>query len=320
MRSSRGFLSLIAFLMVLAFAGHSELTVCLDFFPNPNHVPLYAARELGWFAEEHLGVDIVVPANVSDPLKLVAARQFDVALTPQINYLIALSEGLPLIAVGALIDRNLGGLLSLTASGIEELDDLRGKKIGYSLAPLEPILWETMLAYGGVGIDEVELVNVGYNTVVALMTGSVDAIGAFRNYEVFQVELLGQQTTFFPQEDHGIPDTYDILIVCHPELMVERDAELQTFLAILARGVEQTKTDPEQAYSLFLQANTDLDDALNRLAFDATVPLFAAGLRHDCAPLWMALQDYLLERGIVERAFELDRLYSTALLPGEEEE
>jgi putative hydroxymethylpyrimidine transport system substrate-binding protein len=295
----------------------SEVSLCLDFFPNPNHAPLYVAAKQGWFDEAGLTVDLVVPANVSDPLKLAAAGRFDVALTPQINYLIARSQGLPLIAIGALIDRNLGGLLARTSEGIVDLADLRGKRIGYSLAPLEPILWETMLSCAGVDIHEVELVNVGYNTVPSLLSGGVDAIGAFRNYEAIQLELLGEQATFFPQEVYCIPDTYDILLVCRASLVEERPDALRGLLAAVARGVGMTRSSPNDALALFLQANPDLDDELNRRSFAATVPLFATGLQLDDPEQWAAMQTYLFEHGLIDHVFDLDVLYTAELLPPE---
>ena len=292
-----------------------ELTVCLDFFPNPNHVPLYVAQESGWFSEAGLSVDIVIPANVSDPLKLVAAGRFDVALTPQINYMIALSEGLPLQCIGALIDRNLGGLLARGGDGITTLDDLRGLRIGYSLAPLEPVLWTTMLACAGVGIDEVTLVNVGYNTVVSLLSGAVDAIGAFRNYERLQVELLGEEAVFFPQEEHCVPDTYDITLVVRRDVSEGAAHDLRILLEVLARAVDATLERPDEAYALFLAAHPDLDDELNRGSFEATLPLYAAGLRHDDPVQWMTLQDYLFHHELIGRVFEPDELLDATFLP-----
>ena len=77
----------------------APLTVCLDYLPNPNHVPLYAGLDAGAFAARGLDIDLLVPANPSDPVKLVAARAVDIALTPQINYLMARAEGLPLVAI-----------------------------------------------------------------------------------------------------------------------------------------------------------------------------------------------------------------------------
>ena len=45
----------------------------LDWFPNPDHVPLYAAQAEGYFAQGGLRVTLQVPANPDDPLKLTAA-------------------------------------------------------------------------------------------------------------------------------------------------------------------------------------------------------------------------------------------------------
>lgn len=299
--------------------GGRPLRVSLDFFPNPNHVPLYVATEEELFSDRGLEVELIVPANPSDPVKLAAARTFDIALTPQINYLIARAEGLPLIAVGALIDRSLGGLLALGGDGIASIEDLSGRRIGYSLTPLEPILWESMLDCGGVSIDEVDLINVRYATVAALLSGAVDAIGAFRNFETIQVELRNEEPVFFPQEAYCVPETFDIILVVHPDLIAEREPELRAFLEALSEAIARTREDPASAFSRFLDAQPDLDDELNRRAFDATLPLFAAGLGHDAPEIWTELQSYLRSNGLMSAELPLEGLYTTALLPGEED-
>lgn len=312
----------LAFLLIGILHTREEtrpLRVSLDFFVNPNHIPLVVCRELGFFAEEGLEVEWFVPADPSDPVKLAASRAVDVALTPQINYMIARSEGLPLIAIGALIDHGLGGLLSLRQHGVETIDDLRGKRIGYSLTPLEPILWESMLDCGGVSIDEVDLINVRYATVAALLSGAVDAIGAFRNFETIQVELRNEEPVFFPQEAYCVPETFDIILVVHPDLIAEREPELRAFLEALSEAIARTREDPASAFSRFLDAQPDLDDELNRRAFDATLPLFAAGLGHDAPEIWSELQSYLRSNGLMSAELPLEGLYTTALLPGEED-
>ena len=296
------------------------LRVCLDFFPNPNHVPLYVAIVDGLFEASGLEGELIVPANPSDPVKLAAARTVDVALTPQINYLMARSEGLPLVSIGALIDRNLGGLLALGGSGIADVTDLAGRRIGYSLAPLEPILWETMLRCAGISVDEVELINVGYATVASLLAGSVDAIGAFRNFEPVQVELQGKPPVFFPQEDHCIPLTYDIILVVHPDLVEERAGDLRLLLEALSEAITFTRVDPEGAFVRFVAANPDLEDELNRRSFEATVPLFAIGLRHDDEAVWETLQTYLVEQELMGISLPMSELYTAALLELCEEE
>ncbi len=295
-----------------------KLQVMLDFFVNPNHVPLMVAVENGFFAQEGIEVEILVPGNPSDPVKLAAAGTIDIALTPQINFLIAKSAGLPLIAVGSLIDGPLGGLLSLREAEIETLSDLRGRRIGYSLAPLEPTLWRTMLASVGVESDEFELVNVGFNTVLSLLTHGVDAIGAFRNFELLQVALLDHEPVYFPQEDYGVPDTAEIILVANPNLIEEYPTWIRAFLNGLSRGITFTKEHPKAAYSLFLSAHPDLDDELNHRAYDATLPLYADEASLPGQQAWEELQYYLVKYGLMEETFPLEELYITTSLSTEE--
>jgi len=291
------------------------LSIVLDFFPNPNHAPLYVAMGEGFFRSRGLDVKLIVPADPSTPVTLAAARTFDVALTPQINYLIAKSEGLPLLSIGALIDRNLGGLLALGDAGISAMGDLAGRRIGYSLAPLEPLLWRTMLECAGVSAGDVELVNVRYATVAALLTHSIDAVGAFRNYETIQVELQGGDPVFFAQEEYCIPPTYDIVLVAHPDLVSQRPDDLRAFLAGLGEGIAYVQSHPATAFERFTTALPDLDDELNRRSFDATLPLYAPGARHDDPQVWRAMQSYLYDGGLMVRAFEVEELYTASLLP-----
>ena len=292
------------------------LRVCLDFFPNPNHVPLYVAAEA---LQGKLNIELIVPGDPSDPAKLAAARAVDVCLTPQMNYLIARSEGLPLVAIGALIGQGLGGLLALSGGPIASLSDLAGKRIGYSLEPLEPVLWRTMLRCAGVDAESVELIPIGFNTVASLLAGTVDAIGAFRNFEPIEVDLVGRPGIFFPQDAYCIPATYELLFAIHPDLAAERPEDLRTFLAAVADAVAALRIDPDAAFDAFLRANPDLDDELDRRAYAATLPLYAEGARHDDAGLWDALQAFLFENEIIGASSPVESLYRTDFLPLPEE-
>jgi putative hydroxymethylpyrimidine transport system substrate-binding protein len=307
--------------LLFAFqASAVPIRISLDYFANPNHIPLYVALDKGYFDEEGIEVDIFVPANPSDPVKLAAAQAVEIALTPQINYLISRSENLPLIAIGALIDQPLGGLLALRDHGIEALEDLSGKRIGYALAPLEPILWETVFECAGINPSGFELINVGFNTVTALLTGNVEAIGAFRNYEVLQIEELGYEPVFFPQEDYCVPTTYEILLVAHPDFLSGRGLEAAAFLRALVQAIDWTIANPEEALALFFDRFPDLEDELNRRSFEATLPLYAVGADHADEAIWVTMQTYLFENGLMGQQFSVNELYTDSLLPSEPKE
>ncbi len=292
----------------------APLTVCLDYLPNPNHVPLYAALESGVFASRGLDVRLVVPGSASDPAKLAAARSADLALTPQINYLIARAEGLPLVAIGVYVDSSLGGLLALSESGIATLADLAGRPIGYSLAPLEPALWKAMLGCADVDPVDIDLVNVGYGTVASLLAGSVAAIGAFRNVEPIQVQLLGRAPVFFPQEAFCVPETYDLVLVAHKDFVAERKADLAAFLAALEESIAATRAEPDDALAAFFRAFPELDDELDRLSFAATLPLYAADVHFSNPETWDGVQRFLVGAGLLGEAAPFESLVAPDLV------
>jgi len=68
-------LSTTAALILAAAPAFSQdkMTLLLDWFVNPDHGPIIVAQEKGYFAEQDLEVEVIAPADPSDPPKLVAA-------------------------------------------------------------------------------------------------------------------------------------------------------------------------------------------------------------------------------------------------------
>ncbi len=303
-------------------SAQSRLTLILDWLPNPNHVPLYVAQEMGFFAAEGLSVSLQAPTafDPSDPAKLTAAGRADLGITTPINLIIVRAQGVPLTAVGSLIQKPLGGLLALKERNIKTLADFQGRKIGYSLEPEEPVLWAAMLETAGLKPGDYQLINVGFDTLPALLTGQVDAIGAFRNVEKILIEVQEQkETVFFPFEGHGIPDHPQLIFIAN-ETTVQQKAELlRKFLRAVARAIVLTLQDPNRAFGLFLKANPDLqrDADLNRLFFDATIVFFQGAPCHNQLDKWARLQDFLFEKKLIEHTSDLTQLVNINLLPPE---
>ncbi|MCX8103515.1 MAG: ABC transporter substrate-binding protein [Candidatus Bipolaricaulota bacterium] len=318
-------LALCALLLLLSIApsvAQSPLMVVLDWLPNPNHVPLYVAQEMGFFRAEGLSVSLQAPTafDPSDPAKLAAAGRADLAITTPINLIVIRSQNVPLTAIGSLIQKPLGGLLALKERGIRTLKDFKGRKIGYSLEPEEPVLWTAMLETAGLKPGDYQLINVGFDTLPALLTGQVDAIGAFRNVEKILIEAQERkETVFFALEEHGIPDHPQLVFVANDTVAQQKSEFLRRFLRAVARAVALTLQDPNRAFALFLRANPDLqrDANLNRKFFDATLALFAGAPCHNQLDRWAKLQNFLFERKLIARPSELAQLVTVNLLPPE---
>ena len=85
----------------------------LDFFPNADHAPLYAAISHGDFRAAGLDVVPETPADPSEPLKLLAAGRVDMAISYEPEVLLARDRGLNLVAIGALVQRPLTSIIAL---------------------------------------------------------------------------------------------------------------------------------------------------------------------------------------------------------------
>ncbi|WP_182085321.1 ABC transporter substrate-binding protein [Aureimonas sp. ME7] len=251
-----------------------KLTVLLEWFVNPDHVPLVVAREKGFFAARDLDVDLVAPTDPSAPPRLVAAGQADVAIHYQPNLMLDTKAGLPLIRFGTLVETPLNTVMVKADGPIRSLADLKGAKIGYSVAGIEEALLSAMLGSAGLRLSDVELVNVNFALTPSLLSGNVDAtVGAFRNFELTQMRLEGSAgRTFFPEE-HGVP-AYDELIFVTAKDKIA-DPRLPRFLSAVEEAAIFATNHPDEARDLFFKAYPDLDDELNRRAFDDTLPRFA---------------------------------------------
>ena len=142
---------------------------------------------------------LVPPTDPDLPPRLLAAGKADAALSYQTQLYLLVDQGLPVRRTGTLINKPLNTLTALQRSGITKLTDLKGKKVGYSVAGTEEALIGTMLRHVGLSLADVTLVNVNFALVTALMSNEVDAvIGTFRTYEDIQLAQAGSAAGDLP--------------------------------------------------------------------------------------------------------------------------
>ncbi len=289
-------------------AALDKVSCMLDWFPNPDHAPLYVASAKGFFAQEGLEVDLMVPADPNDPLKLVAAGKVSFAISYQPSVITARSERLPVVSIGALVQHPLSSILYLKSSGFKTPADLKGKRIGYSVEPLYRVLFEAVAEKAGLTTSDYEIYRVGFNLAPSLLTGKVDAVvGAFRNYEAIQIELEGREVGIFPLEDHGIPDFYELVIITHPREIETHPKRVQAFMRALTRGINRTLDEPKDSLETFLKLHPNLRDELNRRAFQATLPFFKGSPEQEPSR-WVEMQQFMLRRGLIQRATKVDEM------------
>jgi putative hydroxymethylpyrimidine transport system substrate-binding protein len=207
-------------------------------------------------------------------ISLVAAGKADLAVSYQPQHHIQVDQGLPLTRIATLVATPLNSVVVLKDGPIKSVADLKGRTIGYSIAGFETVLLETMLENHGLDMEDVTTVNVNFSLSPSLLAGKTDAvIGAFRNFELSQMDLEGHPGRAFFVEEHGVPGYEELIVVAN-----KKDAKhekIGNFVRALEDGVRYLINHPEECWELFIKGRDDLNNELNHRAWNDTLPRFA---------------------------------------------
>jgi putative hydroxymethylpyrimidine transport system substrate-binding protein len=260
---------------VTASGGKQPFTLLLDWFPNADHVGIYQALAKGYFAQAGLDVHVQVPANVADPLELVATGKADAAISYEPELLLARNRNLPLVSIGALVQKPLTSIISIGRHPIRKAAQLRGKTVGDAGISYQHAYLETILSHAGVPAKSVKEVNVGDNLVPALVSGRVDAIlGGYWNCEAVQLAQLHRHPSVLRMNQVGVPSYDELVLVTRASLLEQHPDIARRFVQALGRGYESVRSNPSAAVANLVRMNSGLNQKLQLASVKATLPAF----------------------------------------------
>jgi putative hydroxymethylpyrimidine transport system substrate-binding protein len=290
-----------------AFAA-DKLTVLLDWFVNPNHGPLVVAQEIGAYKRAKLDVEFIQPADPTMPPRLVAAGHGDIAINYQPQLYQQVSMGLPLLRIGSLIADSLLSLETLQGYGVAKIADLKGKRIGYNEVggPANLAALSQILASANLTPDDVTLINIGTALTTSLLTHRIDAVGVDRNFEHFEMIEKGATPIDFDYTSYGVPPSEQLIM--EVAAGTANDPRYPRFLAAVKEGAAYIKANPEAAWKLFLHAYPDLDNALNKSAWDDTVAHFSSDPAALDRAKYLAYGEFLVKWKVIPAMLPLERI------------
>jgi len=251
-----------------------QLTLMLDYLPNPDHVGLYQALAEGDFARAGLDVKVQTPSDPAAPLKLLEAGKVDLAISYEPELLIARDKGAQLVSVGAIAQVPLTSLMSL-ARGFDGPRGLRGGRVGTAGIPYQSAYLQTILQRAGVPVDSVKETNVGFNLVPAMLSKRVAAtLGAFWNVEGVQLRRAGKRPRIVRMEQVGVPTYDELILVARKDTLADRGDDVRAFVQALARGYAAARADPQAATDALVKAAPELDRGFALASVKASLPAF----------------------------------------------
>ena len=297
----------------------TKVSVALDWFPWSNHAGLYVARERGYFAEEGLDVEIFTPGDPSTVLQTVASGRDDFGISYQTDLLIARQKDVPVVSVMALVQHPLNSVMALETSGISTPKDLVGKKIGSPAIPSDELLLGTMLKSEGKTVSDIELINVGYSLVPALISGEVDAIiGAYWVHESISAVNQGFPVNIMRLEEHGVPDFYELVMVTNEDMIAKNPDLVQRFVRGVSRGYQDAIADPRGAVQLLKDVRPEVDLEIENPGVDLLAPMWepdgGRGFGWQEEARWVDYAQWMEESGLLEAGADAQAAFDNSFV------
>ncbi len=303
-------------------ASAAELTklTFVQEWPTPDGfwIPWILGAKKGFYAEEGLELEIVVPPTVADTMKFLGTGRADVAFTTVMDVIFARGEQAPVTAIGRYGRGNNWGIISPEGKPLT-VAELKGKRIGIYNDAWTKAQLGMMLADAKLTLDDVEMVAAADDTVPLLLQNRVDAITGITNAEATAMMTAGnQKASFLPATEHGVPNTPIFMLAANDDWLKAHPDQAKAFLRATDKSIRYAATHPEEGVAAFkdLYAKA-FDEKFITQQWADTIPLFGTLgddlLVNDEAD-WTALLAALTKFGVVKEVAAPSTYFTNAYL------
>ncbi len=285
-----------------------DISLALDWYPNSNHAGIYYGIDNGYFEENDINVDVYTPSDPASILQTVASGRDEFGISYQPDLLLARSEGIPVVAVHSIVKTPLNSIMTLGDSGIDNPSKLKNKTIGYPGIPLNIGILSSILEEQDLTIDDVELVDVGFDLVPALLSERVDAIiGAFWSHESILIELEGREVNILKFEEWGIPKYHELVLVTSEEYFKNNEEIVEKFVDAFSRGYEKSIENNDESMEALIAAFPEVNIELETQGIKLLSPLWQESFDSDGMDSWNKFGDWMKDKGLISESLDVEK-------------
>lgn len=266
-----------------------------SFVASGHQTPYYLGIDQGFFSKEGIDLAPTEGKGSADTIKVVGAGQYNFGYADLGTMATAVSQGVPVKAIYAVMQRNPLTISFRADSGIKAPADLKGKRFAISTGGSEVVQIPAFLNAVGIDMKDVVVVSVqsGETSSGLMFAGKVDAILGFstdRNIK-YLAEKDGVKVDEFSFADHGVA-TINHGFFARTETLANNADLVKRFLRGVTNSWKYAADHQEDAIKATQKRFPDIDVGLFRVALANTVK----GLhtpKSEGKPLgWMAPEDW----------------------------
>ncbi|MBS17848.1 MAG: ABC transporter substrate-binding protein [Chloroflexota bacterium] len=302
-------------IFVIGCGNENELSLALDWYPNSNHAGIYSAIDEGFFDEEGIKLSVYTPSDPTAIISSVASGRDDFGLSYHPDILQAQSAGLEIVSVLSISQHPLNSIMTLKKSSIKNPSDLKGKVVGYPGIPSNKAMLETVLSSQNININDVETVDVGFELVKALVSGSVDAIiGAYWTHESIVMELQGYEIEIMRLEEWGVPDYYELILITNKSFLEENKSDVEKVVNSFKKGYEFSIKNPQESItSLISIAGEEIvEEDVERAGVELLIPMWQSNnlpFGHQDISKWEETYEWMYQNNFLEKELIIENLF-----------
>ena len=254
MRKVSKILILCLILILIVSCGKSKdnkkIRIVLDWVPNTNHTGLYVAKDLGYFKEEGVDVEIVQPPEGSTTALIGAGgAEFGISFQDTLAKSFAKENPVPVTAVAAILQHNTSGIISLKKKGIDSPKKLEGKKYATWEDDIEQAILKKLVTDNGGDFSKVKLIPYTVTNVVASLKTDIDAIWVYYAWDGIATERAGLKTNFLKLRDYGKElDYYSPVIIANNDYLKANPEIAKKVLRAIKKGYEYAAKNCEKSF------------------------------------------------------------------------
>lgn len=284
----------------------------VGYIPDVQFAPFYVAQHKGYFADEGLEVEIEYGFE-NDFVALAAQGEREFAVASGDQVILARAQGLPITYVMKWYQRYPVALVTPADTGITELDDLTGKKVGLpGFFGASFVGWKALIYAAELDENAIKVEDIGFTQVAAVQQGLVDAAMIYIANEPNQLRSQGIEVNVIEISDYI--DLVSNGLVVGDKLMADDPDLVQRMVRASLRGLKDTLDNPDDAFAIVRQVIPEITDEkapTQRKVLEDSLKLWQSDKLGESSPeAWQASVDFMGKTGLLEKTVEADTLFT----------
>ncbi|WP_210365366.1 ABC transporter substrate-binding protein [Bacillus sp. REN3] len=295
-----------------------KVSVVLDWTPNTNHTGLYVAKKKGYFKEEGLDVEIIMPGEAGAD-QLTASGKADFGISYQESITEARVQGVPLVSIAAVIQHNTSGFASPVGKNIKSPKDFEGKTYGGWGAPVEKSVIDSLMKTEKADVGKVSFVNMGDADFFTAVKRDIDFAWIYYGWTGVEAELRGEKINMVYLTDYSEKLDYYTPVVATSEKMIEKDPDtVKAFVKAVSKGYTSAIENPGEAADILLESVPDLDAELVKKSQEWLSPRYqddAGKWGEQKLEVWENYAEWMHANGLLDKKLDAGKAFTNEFLP-----